>query len=819
MKRFTTRILSLMLSVVLVCSCALPLTAFAADINDLPIVYIQGQGNTIYNEDGKKVFPGKSISTEISNHSSDIVDSSTKSFARNNWDYLEDTLHDIIDPVFEDILLDNNGEISNGTYHLKNTAAKKKTNGFTLTEYWFRYDWRLNPIAVADTLEDYIDSVLAATGKKKVQIVARCLGASVAAAYLTKYGNEKVDTAIFYAAACNGAIPISSFFSGHLSVDANSLSKYASSMGDDSDFAGAIKILANIMKISNLTASWVENNFEKVSKEMLPDLLLSCYATFPSYWSMISDKYYEEAKALVFGGREAEYSGLIEKIDDYHYNIQANLPATLRELTDNGMKFVNISKYNYELVPLYEESNLQSDRTVELEAMSFGATSADYGTTLSSDYIEQAVDMGFGNYISDDLIIDASTALFPDYTWYVKDCHHNTWPKDIDTLMMAIFHSKEQYTVNTNKNFPQFLQYNSAADTILPVTRYPYVYSEKLSSTTLSYTGKTQKPTVTVINNAGKTLKEGTDYTLTYSNDCKTIGKHFVNVTYKGDYSGKKTLYFEILPANVTASATQTSTSVTLSWNAVDGVDGYKVYKYNPSTKKYTTVKTTAETGCTIKKLSPATSYTFAVRAYKKVGSATYRSPSSSFVTITTTPETPTLKVTSSAKSAVLSWSQVTGATGYGVYMSTSKNGTYTKLGTTKGTSYTKTSLKAGKTYYFKIRAWSKVDGKTYYSSYSSVKSVKATNTPAATTLKASAAKSSVKLTWSKVPGATGYQVYMATSKNGTYKKVKTTSSVSYTKSSLASGQTYYFKVRAYYKTSSKTYYGSFSSVKYAKAK
>ena len=55
-----------------------------------------------------------------------------------------------------------------------------------------------------------------------------------------------------------------------------------------------------------------------------------------------------------------------------------------------------------------------------------------------------------------------------------------------------------------------------------------------------------------------------------------------------------------------------------------------------------------------------------------------------------------------------------------------------------------------------------------------------------------------LKVTWSAVDGASGYEVYMATSKSGKYKHVKTTTGISYTTSNVKKDKTYYFKVRAY---------------------
>ncbi len=87
-------------------------------------------------------------------------------------------------------------------------------------------------------------------------------------------------------------------------------------------------------------------------------------------------------------------------------------------------------------------------------------------------------------------------------------------------------------------------------------------------------------------------------------------------------------------------------------------------------------------------------------------------------------------------------------------------------------------------------------------------------------TLKATAAKKSVKLSWNAC-GATDvkYQVYKSTKKTSGFKKAITTSKTSYTAKSLTAGKTYYFKVRAIKTIGGETYYGHYSAVKSAKAK
>lgn len=79
-----------------------------------------------------------------------------------------------------------------------------------------------------------------------------------------------------------------------------------------------------------------------------------------------------------------------------------------------------------------------------------------------------------------------------------------------------------------------------------------------------------------------------------------------------------------------------------------------------------------------------------------------------------------------------------------------------------------------------------------------------------------------IKISWKKVSDASGYEIYCKTGKNGKYKKVASTAKLSFTQTKRKKGTTYYYKVRAYRKVSSKpvkSVYGAFSKVKSVKAK
>lgn len=67
-----------------------------------------------------------------------------------------------------------------------------------------------------------------------------------------------------------------------------------------------------------------------------------------------------------------------------------------------------------------------------------------------------------------------------------------------------------------------------------------------LSATTYNWDGKAKAPTVKVTNKAGKTLKQGTDYTLSYSKGRANVGSYKVAVKGKGSYSGTVVKTFKI---------------------------------------------------------------------------------------------------------------------------------------------------------------------------------------------------------------------------------------------------------------------------------
>ena len=260
---------------------------------------------------------------------------------------------------------------------------------------------------------------------------------------------------------------------------------------------------------------------------------------------------------------------------------------------------------------------------------------------------------------------------------------------------------------------------------------YPAVTSVTLSTEKYVYNGKNRTPKVTVKDKEGNVLTKNVDYKLSVASNRSGIGRYTVKVTLIGNYEGTKKVFFYILPGvtSEVKSTARTTSSIKLLWKPVDGAKGYKVYRYSTSKKAYVLAATTEKTSVTVSKLYDGTKYTFRVVAYGETAAGKpYDSAKYALIKTATCTETPTVKLSSTSKGKVkVTWSEVSGETGYQVWYSTSKDGSYKKLSNIAANKNdaTASGLTDGKTYYFKVRTYKTTDSGYVYSPFSTVQSIK----------------------------------------------------------------------------------------------
>lgn len=153
----------------------------------------------------------------------------------------------------------------------------------------------------------------------------------------------------------------------------------------------------------------------------------------------------------------------------------------------------------------------------------------------------------------------------------------------------------------------------------------------KLSATSYTYNGKVKTPSVTVKDSSGKTLKKGTDYTVSYSSGRKKVGTYKVTVKMKGNYSGSKTLTFKIVPKAASINKlTAKNRAITVKLNrSLQQSTGYEVqYSTSKSFKSVKTkvIKSYKTSMVTLSGLKAKTTYYVRIRTYKIVGGTKFNS-------------------------------------------------------------------------------------------------------------------------------------------------------------------------------------------------
>lgn len=253
----------------------------------------------------------------------------------------------------------------------------------------------------------------------------------------------------------------------------------------------------------------------------------------------------------------------------------------------------------------------------------------------------------------------------------------------------------------------------------------------KLSESTYIYNGKARKPSVTVKNTSGKTLVNGTDYTVTYASGRTKVGRYKVTVTFKGKYSGKKELYFTIVPAAVKSPKAElySYNAVKLSWKKATGAKGYYIYSKKSTVKGYSLLGYVTGTSCKIPNQAAGTKFDYMiVPYYQPAGSNTkyYHISTGKTVSATMLKKVSTPSVAKSGSKVKVAWKNINGETGYQISRATSKNAIkiVSTYKTTTGKNKVITATK-GKTFYYRVRAYKQVGLTKIYGPWSDAKAFK----------------------------------------------------------------------------------------------
>ena len=407
----------------------------------------------------------------------------------------------------------------------------------------------------------------------------------------------------------------------------------------------------------------------------------------------------------------------------YYKNLVEGFEDTTGVFTYNGKSDVSATKQSYLALTYFKESvgnaayehkeHVAKNRTIAATTSKDGAIVADCRIcgetfkTVKTIARIKAVSLSSSSYTYDGsakkpgvTVTDANGAKIASSNYSVA--YSNNVKKGTATVTVTF---KGNYSGTVKKTF---------------IINPAKVSNVKLSSTSYTYNGKTKTPSVTVKDNKGRKLKNGTDYTVKYSSGRKNVGKYAVKVTFKGNYSGTVKKTFKINPAKV-SNVKLSSTSYTYNGKTktpsvtVKDSKGRKLKKGTDYTVKYSSGR--KNVGRYAVKVTFKGNYTGSKTVYY------YIVPKSTSIS----------RVSALRKGFKLSWKkQKTQTTGYQIQYSTSKKFKKAKavnVSKNKTTSKYIKKLSSKKKYYVRVRTYKKVkiNGKTkkVYSSWSKTKTVK----------------------------------------------------------------------------------------------
>lgn len=474
--------------------------AIAQNTSDIPVVAIYGDGEALYNREGEKVFKFSEILSLFGGGEDGAIAEASinilmpfliEGLLNDKWDNYYKALEKEIGDIFAEVRLDNNGEDPENKVDISAEKRAEMENKLTIDsydskgyygfeDYLFSYDWRLDPYAVADLFHEHIEKVKEVTGQDKVSIVIRCLGSSVVFAYIEKYGLDSIHGISMNSTVSNGAEIISEPISGKFKIDGDAINRFLYDMqalgmlNIDSFVNDTINMLEKTELVYMLTDSVKRELYGKIVKGVTSALSISTFFTWPSYWSCVAQEDLDDALLYVFGPdgskKRTEYSGLIEKIENYHEKVGSKTYEIVNRIKSEGKNLCIISKYGFQIAPICESRNEIGDQFVSTKRSSFGATTSDVFSPLDDAYIQQQTALGLERYISPDNIVDASTCLFPDYTWFMKGSSHSVWSDFENSLMYTVATADKQLTVN-DFECTQFVYRNNATGEAYPLTK------------------------------------------------------------------------------------------------------------------------------------------------------------------------------------------------------------------------------------------------------------------------------------------------------------------------------------------------------------
>ena len=484
----TKKIVCLTLAIVMAClAFIMPVSA----AQTLPLIMVNGIGSTplyknIGTEEEELLFSADDAFIEglITDVGGAFVSSLIQyGIGKKDYDKFADTFYPAVNKYIADLGYNIDGTPVNDTVGFKqNTKPMSDYNeeekailsefAYAYAErygeanvYNFCYDWREDPITIAEELDAFIKEV-APNGK--VNVVGMSMGANIVLAYIAKCGGAKLNNVVFAAPAWQGTSLFGNVVTNNLEIDIFTVENYLVQLANVSAVthitAFIISYIASEKGLSHEYFGDINAILQNINPRLYTDTFIPYFAGMPGLWALVPQEDYEAGKEFIFENHGIEIDPEYEaKLDAYH-KIQGNAKQYIDAAKKQGMKFSIVCGYNCQMIPLSEEYE-STDTIIDTKLMSGGANCAKYLQAHDDwdNIYTQKIKDGH-NHMSWDSKVDASTAMFPENTWFIKNLQHNGFNRENGSLevVMWLLSQNRQPTVTTDKeNFPQFFLYNT----------------------------------------------------------------------------------------------------------------------------------------------------------------------------------------------------------------------------------------------------------------------------------------------------------------------------------------------------------------------
>lgn len=200
-----------------------------------PGIYIHGNASSIVDADENQVYDFDVGTDKILEICKIVLPKLAKGLLTGDLEDYYDSFEEEFAKLYDKCSLDKEGNAKYGTQVSEwnrgiTEGCRHKNlykNGFGMGDYTFYIDWRLDPLAIADELDAFIDDIRKATGKDKVCISSDCLGSVNIMAYLGKYGHDKIYGIGLLDPVAFGCELVEDTFSGNLNLDPDAIERFA----------------------------------------------------------------------------------------------------------------------------------------------------------------------------------------------------------------------------------------------------------------------------------------------------------------------------------------------------------------------------------------------------------------------------------------------------------------------------------------------------------------------------------------------------------------------------------------------------------------